>query len=227
MKRYPAVILFVLYGAAGFCQNTKGKYFEGIVDYEIKAESHMPGVSDNEVRERLGSKLRLHYKNGTYMREYIDGAGYTLNRTYYIRDKNVMYMHNLMDAPDTLYMLSGSDELFLNYAIRKGETERILGVDCPSMVITAKHISPYTADTTILSMIYYFSPDLPVDPAWSKDVYIWKNVIPEYKSIATKFIEDDPMLAKQTFTAVKVTWQPVPDEIFKLDPKLVQVKVPK
>jgi hypothetical protein len=58
-------------------------------------------------------------------------------------------------------------------------------------------------------------------------MYIWNDVIKEYKSVATKFIEEDPVIAKQTYTAVKVTWQPVPEDIFKIDPKLVLVKMSK
>ena len=227
MKRFPAIMILLFFGTLTFGQKKPDKYFEGVIEYEIKTKSHIPGVSDNEMRERMGAKLMLHYKNGTYMREYIDGAGYTLNRQYYFKDKNIMCMHNVMYAPDTLYTLDPTEKLFSDYTVTKGETEKILGVDCPSAVISARFFSPYIGDTTTITMIYYFSYDLPVDPAWSRNVYLWKDVIAEHHSIATKFIEDDPVISKQTFTAVKVTWQLVADEIFKLDPKLVQVKAPK
>ena len=221
------IVMLVFSATTVFPQKAPVKYFEGVVEYEIKTESRIPGISDNELRERTGAKLLLHFKNGSYIREYIDGAGYTLNKQYYIRDKNMMYMHNPLFSPDTLYTIDPAEHLFLSYKIDKGAPEKVLGIECPSSVISARYYSPYMADTTVLTMTYYFSYDLPVNPEWSRDMYIWKDVIPEHKSIATKFIEDDPSISRQTFTAVKVSWEPVADEISSIDPKLVQVKMPK
>ncbi|HET6995857.1 MAG TPA: hypothetical protein VFI06_12785 [Chitinophagaceae bacterium] len=227
MKKFLNTALILFCSIITFCQVKTGKYFEGVVEYEIKIESHMQGVSDNELREKLGPKLLLHFKNGNYIREYLDGAGYTLNKQYYLHDKNMMYMHNVFFAPDTLYYQDAAEEQLISYKVEQGPTEKILGVECPSSVISGKYVFPYTGDTLTSTLTYYFSPDLPVDPAWWSKMYIWKDVIKEYKSIATKFIEEDPFISKQTYTAVKVTWQPVSDDIFKLDPKLVQVKMSK
>jgi hypothetical protein len=227
MKKILSLIVLFFCSIMAYCQEKPGKYFEGIVEYEIKVESHIPGVSDNELREKFGSKLLLHFKNGNYMREYIDGAGFTLNRQYYLHEKNMMYMHNIFFAPDTVYYQDAAEEQLISYKVESGPTEKILGVECHSTIVSGKYIFPYTGDTTTSTLTYYFSPDLPVDPDWWTKMYIWKDVIKEYKCVATKFIEEDPIISTQTYTAVKVTWQPVSDDIFKIDPKLVLKKLPK
>jgi hypothetical protein len=227
MKKFLSIVMMMFPGVIVFCQEKHGKYFEGVVEYEIKIESHIPGVSDNELREKFGSKLLLHFKNGNYVREYVDGAGFTLNRQYYLHEKNMMYMHNIFFSPDTVYYQDAAEKQLISYKVETGPTEKILGVECHSAIVSGKYISPYTGDTTTSTLVYYFSPDLPVNPGWWAKMYIWNDVIKEYKSVATKFIEEDPVIAKQTYTAVKVTWQPVPEDIFKIDPKLVLVKMSK
>jgi WD40 repeat protein len=220
-------LLIIFCQAIVFAQpKSNNRYFEGVVEYDIKSESYMQGVSDNEIRERTGSTLKLFFKDGDYMREYIDGSGYTLRKYFYRKDKNMLYMYSPISSPDTLYFSSSSDSIYLSYDITTGEKEKILDYDCPSSIITAKYVADFLPDTGTIKVTYFFCNQLPVDPEWHKDVYIWNDVIKIHKSIAIKFIEHDPLFFKQTFTATKITWQPIDESIFKIDPKLVLVKMP-
>jgi hypothetical protein len=205
---------------------SKPKYFEGVVEYDITHESYMPGVSNNEIRERIGAKMRLYFKNGTYMREYIDGAGYTLRKLFYLKEKNRVYDYNPIAIPDTIFFLDAAKPVYTSFKIGPGLPDTVLGRQCASSVISAKYVEPALPDTGTVIMTYYFASDLPVNPDWHKDVYIWNDVIKKHKSIAIKFIEDDPMFLKQTFTAIKVSWEKVPDDVFAIDPKLIQAKAP-
>jgi hypothetical protein len=205
----------------------KSKYFEGIVEYEIKTQSYLQGISDNELRERIGSSLRLYFKNGNYMREYLDGAGYTLRKVFFHKENNMMYDYYPLSSPDTLYLIDPSEETDLSFTLEPGQTEKVLDCECPSTVIRTKYISNYLPDTGKAIMTYYFCEQLPVDPEWHKNMYIWKDVIKQHKSISVKFIEDDPAYLKQTYTATKIIWQEVPDAIFRIDPRLIQIKAPK
>ena len=83
------------------------------------------------------------------------------------------------------------------------------------------------SDTANVKLTYFFCPQLPVDPKWHKDVYLWNEVIKIHKSIAVKFIEDDPSYFKQTFTATRIIWQSIDKNTFIIDPKLVQQPMPK
>ena len=103
----------------------------------------MQGVSDNEIRERTGSTLKLFFKDGDYMREYIDGSGYTLRKYFYRKDKNMLYMYSPISSPDTLYFSSSSDSIYLSYDITTGEKEKILDYDCPSSIISAKYVAVF------------------------------------------------------------------------------------
>lgn len=202
------------------------KYFEGVVEYAIKSESYMKSISDNEIRERSGSTLKLFFKDGDYMREYMDEDGYTLRKFFYRKDKNMIYMYNPISAPDTLYYALASDTGYLSFDITPGATEKVLEYQCPSSVVKAKYIASFLPDTGTVQLTYFFSPELPVNPEWHKDVYIWNEVIKLHKSIAIKFVEDNHLFFKQTFTATKINWQRVDESVFTIDPKLILKKLP-
>jgi hypothetical protein len=228
MKNIRLLLIIVLYSGYAHTQQAPAtKYFEGIVEYEINNKSYMQGVSDNELRERMGSTLRLYFKNGSYMREYIDGAGYTLRKFFYLVDKNMIYDYNPIASPDTLYLVDPVEPVYISYKIEPGNSETILNRECSSSIISAKYFFSFLPDTGNITMTYYFAPDLLVNPDWHKDMYIWKDVIKIHKSIALKFIEEDAAYIKQVFTATKIMVQPIEDEIFKIDPKLIHIKAPK
>jgi hypothetical protein len=216
----PAVFSIIISNAISAQNNFPVKYFEGIIEYNIKSESYMPGVSANEIRERTGTTLRFYFKDGNYLREYIDGAGYTLRKSYYRKDENRIYDYNI-SFPDTLYFIPASEPLYKSFEINPGPKEKILDCECASSVITVKYVAPTSSDTGSIKLTYFFCTQLPVNPEWHKDIYIWKEVIKIHKCIAIKFIEEDPLFLKQTFTATKILWQPVSDDIFKIDPKLI------
>jgi hypothetical protein len=221
MKIVYTLLFIFCYGVVSSQSNSNTKYFEGVVEYDIKTESYMQGVSANEIREREGSTLKLHFKNGDYMREYVDGAGYTLKKFLYRKDKNMIYLYYPIVSPDTLYFASANDSTYESFEIATGKAEKVLEYECPSSIITGKYVTPYLPDTATMSLTYFFCSQLPVNPDWHKDIYIWNEVIKIHKSIAIKFIEDDPYFFKQTFTATKITWQTIDDAIFKIDLKLV------
>lgn len=207
--------------------NSSPKFFEGIVEYDIKNESFLQGVSDNELKVRMGSRLNLYFKNGSYMREYLDDAGYTMRKVFFHKDSNMVYDYYPLSNPDTLYAIDPTEKTFESFSVEPGNSERVLNCDCPSVIIKARYTSPFLPDTGNLKLTYYFCKELPVDPQWQKDIYVWKDIIKEYKSIATKFIEDDPFFMKQTFTATKITWQEIPEKIFEINPDLILTFPPK
>lgn len=225
MRNLILCIGFVVISLASVAQ--KQKYFEGIVEYDIISTSHIQGVTDNEIRDRFGSKMRLYFKNGDYIREYLDDAGYVLRKFYSLKDKKMVYDHNVIGSPDTIYTIDPAEKMFESYTIKKGGKEKVLDYECASSIINVRYVSSFLPDTGTVVMTYFFASELPVDPDWHKHVYIWSDVIKDHKSISIKFIEEDPALFKQVYTATKISWQPVSDDMFKIDPKLIQVKAPK
>lgn len=202
--------------------STSKKYFEGIVEYDIKNESYLQGVPNAELNVRLGSRLKLYFKNGSYMREYLDDAGYTIRKIFFQKDSNMVYDYLPLSSPDTLYLLDPAEKTADSYIVETGEPEEVLGYICPAAIIKTKYTLSFLPDTGRSTSTYYFCTQLPVNPLWQKDMYIWKDVIKNYKSIAIKFIEDDPFFMKQTFTATKIIWQEVSEKIFEINPKLIQ-----
>ncbi len=180
----------------------------------------MQGVPDNEIRERTGTVLKLSFKDGNYVREYIDEAGFTLRKYFYLKEKNQFYFYNSISSPDTLYFSDASEASDEGFKITTGPPATILNCLCTPYEIKEN------VNKQIITTTFYFCPTLPVDPGWYKAMYIWKDVIKLGKSLAIKFIEDFPLMMKETYTATKITWQSLPDDMFKIDPKLVLAKLP-
>ena len=228
MNLFHSLVFLLFFSGITFAQtNSDKKYFEGIVEYNIKSESYMQGVSENEIRERTGSILKFYLKDGDYLREYIDDAGYTLRKFLYKKDKNMIYLYFPISSPDTLYYSSASDTAYTSFEIMPGKKETVMSCNCLSSEMKANYADPNYPDPATIYLTYFFCPELPVDPAWHKNIYAWNNVIKIYKSVAIKFIENDPHYMKQTFTATKIKWQPVDAAIFKIDSALVLKEISK
>src|SRR5690349_21098468 len=82
------------------------RYFEGVIEYNVDYTSYMQGVSDNEIKVREGAKIMFYYKDGNYLREYIDEAGYTIRKMYYRKDRNMIYYTFPNTNPDTAFYIS-------------------------------------------------------------------------------------------------------------------------
>jgi hypothetical protein len=211
--------------ASGLAQKTPA-YFEGTIMYDVKNESFMKGVSDNEIRERLGAKMKFYFKNGDYTREYLDAAGYTIRRLTYLKTSGIMYDHDLMNTPDSIFTIDTRIPFYDSFAIEKGEPETVLDCVCPSAVIHARFTASYLPEPLQLSLVYYFCYDLPINPDWHKDINLWGEIIKIHKSISVKFIEES-IFYKQTFTAEKINKETVDPAIFRIDPKLIQKPLPR
>jgi len=203
------------------------KYFEGIIEYDLTSKSYMQGVSDNEIRERVGSRIRFYFKDGNYMREYIDGAGFTIRKLFYRKDKNMMYDYNPILAPDTLYYISAGNDSISSFKIQPGQNTKVLDCECPSSVITTTYMDSFLQDSVISTLTYFFCPALPVNPEWHKDIYIWNEVIKTHKSIAIKFIEENPLYYQQTSTATAILWQSIDPAVLNIDPALILRPMPR
>ncbi|MBI5372748.1 MAG: hypothetical protein HZA79_12065 [Sphingobacteriales bacterium] len=183
----------------------------------------MQGVSDNEISLRFGSKLRFYFSKGNYLREYINDAGYTIQKGMFLTQSNQFYFQYLISSPDTLYYSDASDSAFNKYSISDSifAREKILDCNTVPVLIRQQYTPPGNQAPLNTVLIYYFCPELPVNPTWHKDIFIWNKVIAAHPFIATKFTEETTGYFRQTFIATRVEWKPLEDSFFKPDPKLV------
>lgn len=214
MKKNTFLSLILILNFSAFSQ----KYFEGMVEYETSFQSFNSGVPENELKVRFGSKVRFFQKNGDYIREYIDDAGYSLRKYIYRNDSNFLYELDIFN-PDTIYYSSASEKLFDNYQITKGANDTILNCICTSNVITSGFFDKAINDSMHFKSEYYFCNQMPVNPDYFKNIYLWYDVIKNQKSIALKFTEEIVGFFKITYTAIKIDYTPLVNETFEIDKK--------
>ncbi len=82
---------------------TKKKYFEGIVTYNIDYESFHKNFTRESLKETIGSKMILTFKNGNYKKEFFSPDGKLLNVRFLDLQKNRLY-GKLFDN-DTIFFL--------------------------------------------------------------------------------------------------------------------------
>lgn len=205
-------------------QKTASKYFEGVIEYDIQAESMIPGLSGNEISVRTGSKLFFFYKKGNYIREYRDDAGYTIMKFYYKPAENLFYSHFVNYNPDTLFYISGGDSSFVTWTIKDSLTEKVLDYSCKGVSINYSNNNPAKNRFQQYNHTFFFCPALPVDPSWQKDMLAWNEVLAANPFIAIKFVEDNVGMYRQTYTARKIEWKQLDDSLFEPDPKLIRKK---
>lgn len=216
----------ILFCISSFSAGQTGnkEYFEGFVEYEVVYQSFIPGVSDNEIKERLGAKHRYYVKGNNYMREGRDENDYVLYRNIYIGADKRTYDISLLQ-PDTVYYNNVTDSAFLSVTISDGGTETILNCICPSSVADITYYSAYAADTAHMKLSYFFCDQFPVNPEWYSGYTYWYDLVKKYKSVALKFIEESEELYKTIFTAIKINRVELSDEAFQFDRTMPMKKV--
>jgi hypothetical protein len=218
MKKIFIILVTVTLYITGFSQ----KYFEGTVDYDITYAISNPGIPEDALKSYFGTKMTFSHKDGTYMREYFDENGKSLRKYIYLATDNKLYVVDMNDT-DTVYVSDAAEKLTENYKIVKGPNETILGCNCPSHVITYKYFEKAFRDTVNTKLEYYFCHDLPVNPEYYKNYYIWYDVVKQEKSVAIKFTEDTEGFFMLTYTGKKINKIKVDDKVFEFDKNAVLV----
>ena len=219
MKKSFLILLTFLLCIPGFSQ----KYFEGVVEYEITFQASSPDINEAALKRIFGTKLKFYYKEGTYMREYLNENDNSIRKYIYLATNNRMYFVEMKDQ-DTITFHDASDKPFENYQIVKGETDTILDCSCPSWKINYRHFEKNFNDTINFREQYFFCHQLPVNPDYYKNYYIWSEVIKKEKSVALKFTEEMEGYFKIFYTAKKINPVKVDDHVFEFDKNAVLVK---
>jgi len=218
MKKNILTLLVFIFSISGFSQ----KYFEGIVEYSITFQSLNPAINEDALKEVFGVKIKFYHKDGTYMREYFDEKGNTIRKFIYLSQPNRLYFVDVL-KPDTIYYSDASERSFDTYQIVNGPTDTVLDCVCSSNIIKYRYFEKLIGDTLNMKMEYFFCHQLPVNPDYYKNYFLWYDIIKEQKSVAIKFIEGTENFFKMTYTATKIEHVKLKKEIFEFDKKAVLV----
>lgn len=144
------------------------KYFEGVVTYSIEYTNsfgNIPPDKLEQLKELIGSKMVLTFKNGNYRKDFLSPSGKILGERFLNlqQEKNYHIPHDL----DTIYWFDITrydmktdfkqikDSVILNQPVTGVATETI--------------ISNYGERIRTIKGIYYYAKELNVNPSWYKN----------------------------------------------------------
>ena len=193
---------------SGHSQN----YFEGKIIYKLDVKTKDPGLDPAKLKAYFGQEVTLVFKDGNCYYSFKDGPH---DFWLYNKADNKSYLSKR--GTDTIYWIDCSAGGNRIQKLRlTGIKETILGIDCNEMLIQ------YSEITTTR---YFNSDSIPVNPAWFKnykrdDEYLidekQKSIFLKSETEFEKFIVIE--------TAVKISWEPVNEKIFKLPENAILVE---
>ena len=157
MNKLIVIIIFSI-----LTQN-KSKDFEGTIDYEIKYSNISISENEADLKQVLGTKMRMTVKNG-FTKE-VTNSNYG-NFNLYIPSENKMYYSDKFE-PETLYYTKGDKEpnIKATYKIVKN-VETVLDFNCNKLIYND---GKYT-------VTYFYSRELKIDPTHVKNfTYLNRN----------------------------------------------------
>ncbi len=211
--------LAILFKNVNSQQKDTTSYFEGYIEYKTEFKSLMPGVSDNELRERIGHTLKIYYKEENVKWIFTDDLGYV--KSYLIMNGKTNIRYDWTDdSPDTLYSidLSNPKTTVLDSMKEKG-AETVLGCNCQIGQFYASNY--YEGLNFPIPTIYNYSfcSEYKLNPKWSENnqPMSWNKIMDKYKSVMLKIATEFGDSFTAIFTAIKVTQQKIDTNIFLLD----------
>jgi hypothetical protein len=211
--------LITLFKNSNSQQKDTTNYFEGYIEYKTEFKSLMQGVSDNELRDRIGHTLKIYYKEEKVKWIFTDDLGYV--RSYLIMDgkTNIQYDWS-SDSPDTLYSynLSNPNRTVLD-SMKDNGTEIVLSCKCQIGVFYASNYYENFDQPTPTLYNYSFCPDYKLNPKWSENnkSMSWDKIMAKYKSVPLKISTNFGTLFTANFTAININADKLDTNIFLID----------
>ncbi|MEO6612643.1 MAG: hypothetical protein ABIT05_14565 [Chitinophagaceae bacterium] len=213
------VATFLFPGIAFTQKADTSQYFEGYVDYKTEFKSLMQGVSDNEVRERIGNTIRIYYGRKGFKWIFSDDAGYV--RSYLITDlaANINYTWS-DDNPDTIFSFNlGSEKRITTDSISEEGIGIVAGCTCRIVKFRCLLNYEHPEFSVPGTYQYYFCPELQLDPEPYKNVreMKWNEIISTYKSVAIRIDSQFENALSAIFTAISIHRENIDSNVFFID----------
>ena len=219
MRTILLLISFIVSFISAAQMKNNEEYIEGFIDYALEFKSQMQGVSDNEIRERIGSKLRIYFTENNLKWVFTDESDYV--RSYIITDlgSNMEYSWS-DDNPDTIYSFENSSERRIKTdSIVEEGIGKVLDCVCRVVKFWTSHAFEEFSSTQEVTSQYYFCPDYPLDPEPYKKVkeMKWGEVVSKQRSVALRIDTQFENLFAAKFIATSVTREKPDKSMFNID----------
>lgn len=195
-------------------------FFEGYIDYKTEFQSLMAGVSDNEIRDRVGEFLRIYYnESGDFKWVFSDNSGFVRSYQLILASKNKSYDWS-DNNPDSLLVfdLRSSKRISIDNIEELG-ADTVIGCVCKVIKLNGAMTYENPLFSISTKFIYSFCPSLRVNPDRYTNFkeFRWDELTRKYGSIAVKMVSHFENSAIGIFTALSVTPVKVDPSIFSID----------
>lgn len=196
-------------------QQKAAPFFEGYVEYNLKAEILDTLEETRVLVSSRGVRMTCYMSNGDYLREYYDVNNVSAYRLLYKHDLNSFF--HIYSSGDIYKNSAISNTSHVkNIQVIEGAHSTILGYDCPSMKLSADYI--YSDGVRNVSSQYFFCKALLLDTS----VYMkitsggYNKAIAKYPYVAIQMTQEAKGHYKEKLTATRIVPIKVRDSIFAL-----------
>ena len=186
-------------------------YFEGVVMYEFEYELKDDRFTESQLKENIGARMEMLFKNGNYLRRYFSSSGLLLKEIYLNLEENKSFSKNI--GNDTIYWIN----------INRNDSKTIFSQIKDSVIMNHPTVGLKTKTTVTgpgfgdnsfeVTGEIYFSKEFKVNPIWYKN-YLEGNFYEQVKigrGIQLLYIFDGPFWKKRTI-AVSIDPKKVKNE---------------
>jgi hypothetical protein len=205
-----------LYIVSIFCFTflaAQAQEFEGIVTYQMKCESKIPNVPNEQFNALMGSEQKYYYRSGEYK---MAGNGTLFQWQIFIKKDNKLYS-KLSSTPSVYYddVTNNKDEV-LKAEIKKN-AETVLGYLCDELTLTC----------TSGIQRYYYNARFNMDPKKFENFKFnnWYEYLSRAKAVPLKMYVETPQFNLES-VATDIEEKKIDASIFKLPPGTAVEKNP-
>lgn len=177
---------------------SKINYFEGIITYDLEYLLKDDRFSESQLKNNIGAKMKLYFKNGNYLKQFYSSQGELLSETCLNLNENKSF--NKQIGNDTIYWMN-----IRNNDSKTTFTQKQDSIICNEPTIVLKTKTTITGpgfknNSYNVTGELHFSKNLKVNPLWYQ-YYLEGNFNEQIKigkGMQLLYINNGPFWTKRT-----------------------------
>ncbi|CAN5564915.1 hypothetical protein BH11BAC2_BH11BAC2_11550 [soil metagenome] len=190
-------------------------YFEGSIEYLITYESHLEGVSADQLKMLKGAEMIFSVKNGNTSRAYYDEFHHLIEKKIFLTQSCRNYQWSVHN--DSTIAVDPVRNTYNTLEFKLLPDTTIDGLILKGIFLVLQ--SRNEKNATPVSFTYYFYQDLKADPHWTSCIKDgeWGRALKQMKSWAYWYKVDYPGFYSAVFSATRINRTSLQDIVFQVD----------
>ncbi|WP_107037547.1 hypothetical protein [Brumimicrobium mesophilum] len=139
-------------------------FFEGQIVYDIDYKPYEQNFSSERLKEMIGSRMILTFKDGNFKKEFFSSDGSKLSeRTLSLKDKKLYSKSN--DSDTVLWI----DITVTSTKVTFEKLKDSVVFEYPCTIISTKTVVTFDNEIYNVAALYNYAKDLPINPEWYVD----------------------------------------------------------